>query len=534
MKRKLAFWNSLIIVVAISALLVFGVLFAKEALVNEAKESTIALTHAYKNAFNGDTTSLVVEDKNIRETIICSDGSVLWDSEEDASNLESHANREEFIAAMENKPTVVIRSSQTFGVEYIYYAEAKTVSQSTYVIRIALKTSSLTTFMSSYIPWIILFGVFAIASSMVMVIFVTNKSLKPLKEIETNLGKIKSGEDNPNPIEIKGNDEVSNIAKDINQISNDLSLSLIQLRKEEEKLSLLLSNVPNPIIAISGNDGLVFANESAKKIFRLDEGKLSSDINLKDGDKFEKDGRTYTVSKQDSSDFTLYVLNDITPEIEAAKQRKEFVDSASHELKTPLTSIIGFNELISMSSKDEKIKDYASKVSISSKRMLSVVQDMLAISSLEEEKAPDDIPAISLRNVANDAITKLSFLAEEKKVTLTLIGDAKVTILDKDAYLIIKNLIENGMLYNVPNGKVSVTLNEKTIIVEDSGIGIAEKDQERIFERFYRIDKSHSRQNGGTGLGLSIVKHAVMKYNGEIKLESHLGYGTKISVTFPC
>ncbi len=531
MKKKLAFWNSLIIIIAISILLSFGILFAKNTLVNEAKESTVALTHSYKNAFTGDTTSLVVEDKNIRETIILSDGSVLWDSEEDASKLSSHADREEFKAAINNSPKVVIRSSETFGVEYIYYAEAKTISSTTYVIRIALKTSSLTTFMSSYIPWIVLVGMLAIAGSIVIVLLVTSKSLKPLKIIEENLEKIKSC-DELTPIDIKQTDEVGNIAKDINEISNELSLTLNQLKKEEEKLSLLLSNVPNPIIAISHNNELVFANDAAKKIFILNEGKVSKDFNLENEAIFEKEGRTYIVSKKDSNDFYLCVLNDITPQKEAERQRKEFVDSASHELKTPLTSIIGFNELIGMSTKDAKIKQYTEKVSISSKRMLSVVQDMLAISALEEEKDKGDSPLISLKNVANDAIKKLSFLAEEKKVNISLIGDAQVRVEDKDAYLIIKNLIENGILYNVPNGSVKITLKDKTMMVEDTGIGISEKDQERVFERFYRVDKSHSRQNGGTGLGLSIVKHAVMKYNGKINLSSRLGYGTTISVTF--
>jgi two-component system, OmpR family, phosphate regulon sensor histidine kinase PhoR len=309
-------------------------------------------------------------------------------------------------------------------------------------------------------------------------------------------------------------------------------MTLKQLKKEEEKLSLLLSNVPNPIIAINHNNELVFANDAAKKIFVLDQNKISNDLNLQNEAIFEKEDRTYIISRQDSNDFYLCVLNDITPQKEAEKQRKEFVDSASHELKTPLTSIIGFNELIGMSTKDAKIKEYTDKVSLSSKRMLSVVQDMLAISALEEEKAQEDLPLISLKNVANDAIKKLTFLAEEKKVSVSLRGDAQAMVEDKDAYLIIKNLIENAILYNVPNGSVKVTLNDKAITVEDTGIGISEKDQERVFERFYRVDKSHSRQNGGTGLGLSIVKHAVMKYDGKINLSSSLGYGTTIRVIF--
>lgn len=531
MKKKLAFWNSLIIVIAISILLSFGILFAKNALVNEAKENTISLTHAYKNAFNGDTTSLVIEDKNVRETIILSDGTVLWDSEEDANKLSSHADREEFIAAINNSPKVIIRSSETFGVEYIYYAEAKTISDTTYVIRIALKTSSLTSFASSYIPWIILVGLIAVAGSVITIIFVTSKSLKPLKTIEGNLTKIKSGEQ-LEPIEIKDKDEIGNISKDINDISHELSESLNRLKKEEEKLALLLSSIPNPIVAIRKNDELLFSNDSAKKVLLINDDKLPLNIELKNEEIFEKEGKTYVISRTDAKDFYLCVLNDITPQKEAEKQRKEFVDSASHELKTPLTSIIGFNELIAMNSKDKKIKEFAEKVSISSKRMLSVVQDMLAISSLEEEKDEGNSPSISLRNVVNDAISKLQFLAEEKEVKIVVNGDMSAKIEEKDAYLIIKNLLENAILYNVPRGSVTITLKDKTLTVEDTGIGISEKDQERVFERFYRVDKSHSRQNGGTGLGLSIVKHAIIKYNAKINLSSTLGYGTKISITF--
>lgn len=532
MKKKLAFWNSLIIILSVSFMLALGIFLAKNTLINEATTHTIALTHAYKDAFNGDTSSLVINDENIRETIILSNGDVLWDSEEEASKLASHKNREEVVAALKGEPKAVIRSSESIGVKYIYYAETKEISSTIYVVRIATKMSSLNSFLSSYIPWMILAATASLSLSIAGIFFISSRSLKPLKEMETNLSKIKNGEQ-LSPILVSEHDELGTMLKDIDDISKDLSDTMNKLKSEEEKISLLLSNLPNPIVAIGKNNEIVFANDAAKTLLGLVGNVFPTSILLKDQETFRKgfDGKIYFISSKEAKDYTLYVLNDITVQMEMEKQRKEFVDAASHELKTPLTSINGFNELIDLSSNDPKVKEYTKKIKESSTRMLSVIQDMLSISSLEEEQVTET-KEINLAPAISEIIKRLSLLAEERHVKINLEGDIKIKIEEKDLDRIFKNLLENAIIYNVPNGKVDIILKDGVAEISDTGIGIAPKDQERVFERFYRVDKSHSRQNGGTGLGLAIVKHAVLKYNWKIKLTSRLGYGTTIKIFF--
>ncbi len=533
MKRKLTIWNSLIILLSITFMLVFGILLAKNVLLREGETNTIALTHAYKEAFTGDTSSLVINDKNIRETIILENGDVLWDSEEEASKLESHKNREEVIAALEGKPKTVIRSSESVGISYIYYAETKEISSQIYVIRIATRMSSLTSFLSGYIPWVSVGAIFLIGLSVTAISFVTNRSLRPLKELEKNLKKVKQGEP-LKQIDLSERDELGAIISDIDDISKDLSHTMIRLRKEEEKTSLLLNNLPNPIIAIGKDDSIVFANPAAKSLFSLVGNILPDNLIFGDGEIFKKDNenKIYLISKKEAEDYSLFVFNDITIQMNLEKQRKEFVDAASHELKTPLTAINGFNELIKLNSENPKIQEYTAKIASSSERMLSVIQDMLAISLLEEKQIDDNLKEINLSSIAEEEIKRLSLLANNKGVRVFLEGEMRLKIEEKDASLIFKNLVENAILYNVPNGIVSIVLKNNSIEISDTGIGISPKDQERVFERFYRVDKSRSRQNGGTGLGLSIVKHAILKYGGKINLTSRLGYGTKITISF--
>ncbi len=531
MKKKLIFWNSLILVLALAFTFSFGIFFAHNSLLSEAESHLISLTHAYKNAFDGNTDSLSVTDESVRETILSEDGTVLWDSKEDASKLESHKNREEFLAAIEGNPKVTIRSSSTFGVESLYYAETKAIGTKTYVIRVALETSSLTRFLTSYTPWMGLITLLALSGSIFAIAYVSSRSLRPLKEIEHNLAKIKNNE----PIQSASysHDELGNIYQDINDISISLSASLRQRKEQEEKLSLLLSSVPNPILAVQ-EKRIVFANESAKEIFMIAGDRLKEGITLQNGKTYfdmEKK-RTFLVSRKDTDYFSLFVLNDITLQVENEKQRKEFVDAASHELKTPLTTIKGFNELIELSVSDPKIKEYSAKISASTSRMLSLIQDMLNISALEEDKAKNDTPPLDFSSLAKTIIAELSPLASEKEVSVSLKGNCLFPMEEKDARLIIKNLLENAILYNVKKGSVTIFLSQNRIEVKDTGIGIPKKDQSRVFERFYRVDKSHSRQNGGTGLGLSIVKHAVNKYGGFIKLDSVPGYGTDITISF--
>lgn len=533
MKKRLAFWNSFVVVVALLAMLSFGIVFARESVLSSVKEATIALTHAYKNSFDGDLSSLRIEDKNVRETIIDGGGVVLWDSEEEVSSLPNHLDREEVSAALEGMPKIVIRSSASLGVEYVYYAERTTIGEAVYVIRIATRASSLTTFLTGYIPWMVLLAIFALLLSCLAVYFCVSRSLNPLRKIETNLENLKNGLPLASLSE-KEKRELGKIAYDIDDVSKELSKAMEELKKEEEKLSLLLETIPNPVLAVGKDERILFANRAAKETFSLIGKRVPDNFHLEDGSFYKKNGKTYLTVREESSSYSLFVLNDVTRQTNAEKERKEFVDALSHELKTPLTSIQGFNDLIALQAKDKKTKEFTDKIAASSKRMARVIADMLSLSKLEEkESEKKDAPLLSLRKEAEAAKANLSLLAKEKGVTVYIDGDMLCPIEAEDASLILKNLLENAILYNVPNGEVKVTLSDGAITVSDTGIGIPKEDQERVFERFYRVDKSRSRENGGTGLGLSIVKHAALRYEGRISLTSTPGYGTRVEVRFP-
>jgi two-component system phosphate regulon sensor histidine kinase PhoR len=222
---------------------------------------------------------------------------------------------------------------------------------------------------------------------------------------------------------------------------------------------------------------------------------------------------------------------------ENAKRREEFFANASHELKTPLTAIKGFGELTAISNKNEKIKKYIDGISRETDRMLSLIGDMLKLSELENTKATSPV-LISLAKVIGEVREVLSAAISEKSINFELSGEAAIIAEPKHIYELTKNLVENAVRYNNPNGSVTVKIEKDgknaKLTVSDNGIGISPPEQTRIFERFYRVEKSRSQRGGGTGLGLSIVKHICDLYSWKLSLKSKLGIGTEISVAFEC
>ena len=215
--------------------------------------------------------------------------------------------------------------------------------------------------------------------------------------------------------------------------------------------------------------------------------------------------------------------------------RLEFFANASHELKTPLTTIKGFNDMISLKTNDETLKGYSQKIDKETERMLSLIDDMLNLSKLENLSAPREYSDVNIIDIAEEVAENLKPLAEKKNVSVTVSGELTLRGEREHFYELVKNLAENAVRYNKNGGYAKIELSSedgKTIAVSDNGIGIDDEHQGRIFERFYRVDKSRSRATGGTGLGLSIVKHVCELYDAEISLKSRLGFGTTVTVRF--
>lgn len=535
MKKKLTLFQSLILVVSLGIVFMAGLLFARSSLLNQAEANVVSLTNAYTTGFNGDLTVLSVREDNVRETIIAEDGKVLWDSKEaDVSKMENHANREEVVSALNGAPKTVIRSSFTMGVEQLYYAEKKTIDGTTYVVRVSYLTSGLTQFLTGYLPWMIIVTIVALASSVTASALLSSRALEPLKKIENNLSDVVEGRV---PAPIKNEDkDIQTIADNINEVSSSLVKTMAQLKEESSTLQLVLDSGTDAIVAINKENEILFSNKKFNSFFPSGNRYLPEEIKKTFEEKPERitlHDTPYLVRVSENEKLSLLVLTDITSQVNGEQERQEFFDASSHELKTPLTAIKGFNELIGLRSEDPLIKTYSAKVEKETDRMLSVLTDMLRISKLEGEEAEKDLPLLNLATVADEIFKELQPLADSRSVALKCEGKMEEPLTHADAYSLIKNLVENGILYNIKGGYVQVKMEGKTLSVEDDGQGIPEKDQARIFERFYRVDKSRSRENGGTGLGLSIVKHICLKYRAKLFLTSRLGYGSTFTIAFP-
>ena len=252
---------------------------------------------------------------------------------------------------------------------------------------------------------------------------------------------------------------------------------------------------------------------------------------------YENEGNIYMViARALENSFTVIVLTDITQIRNGEKMREEFFANASHELKTPLTAIKGFNDLIALKTSDEEIKSFTAKSDKEITRLVSLIGDMLDLSKLENGVKITDAEELDLGKIATEVAESLAPLAANKKISVSVSGNGIVRMEREHALELVKNLVENAIRYNNENGKVEVSvLNDGgnvVLRVKDNGIGIEEEHLGRIFERFYRVNKSRSRETGGTGLGLSIVKHVCALYNAEPVVHSRYGEGTIVEVKF--
>ena len=518
MRKKLTLFQSIILILALGIVFTAGLLFARASILSQAESNVVFLTNAYTTGFNGDLTVLSVREDNVRETVIAKDGTVLWDSKESASEMENHAGREEVIAALNDSPKTVIRSSATMGVEQLYYAEKKTIDGTVYVIRVSYMTSGLTQFLTGYLPWMIVVTIVALACSITASVLLSSRALEPLKKIERNLSDVAVGRV-PSPIKNEDKD-IQAIADNINEVSSSLVETMSQLKEESSTLQLVLDSGTDAIVAINKDGDIVFSNKKFNSFFPSGNRYLPEEIKKTFVEKPERitlNDTPYLVRVSENDKLSLLVLTDITSQVNGEQERQEFFDASSHELK----------------SEDPLIKTYSAKVEKETDWMLSVLTDMLRISKLESEEADPNLPLLNLAMVADEIFKELQPLADSRSVTLKSEGEMEEPISHTDAYSLIKNLVENGILYNIKGGYVKVKMEENTLSVEDDGQGIPEKDQARIFERFYRVDKSRSRENGGTGLGLSIVKHISLKYKAKVFLTSRLGYGSTFTIVFP-
>ncbi len=557
MKKKIIVTNVIIVVFALLILFLSGISITKSINKKQAEERIIDVANIYAENYTSSDKVVKNVPKDYRVTVVDKAGKVLSDSEtEDVSNMENHIDREEIVAALHGKPVAVTRRSDTTNKDMVYSAVKVDLSSDDYVfVRVSTPVDSVNLYATSTILPNFYVLIAAIIAAVILSVVLTKSLVKPMAEIKNNLIALNNGTFTPSTPSEK-DPEINKMLSEINDIGEKLSDTITTVSEDNKKLDYILNNVSDGIVVITANGNIEVMNDNAKLVFDVKNDAISSNYTvLSANEKFisavsdavnERINKVFefTTAAHDvyltsirclDGGMTIIVLSDITAVKHGEEIRSEFFANASHELKTPLTAIKGFNDVIGMKSKDGDIRTLSAKIDKEVNRVVSLIDDMLNLSKLETTKTPI-VEKVDLVAVAHDAEESISALARDKNVNIEISGEGTVEMEKDHAYELVKNLMENAVRYNEDGGHVFVSVDEKadkvTLKVKDDGIGIDEENQSRIFERFYRVNKSRSRETGGTGLGLSIVKHVAELYDAKLTLSSTLGAGTEITVSF--
>ncbi len=495
----------------------------------------------------GDSYLDYVDDETIRFTIIDADGNVIYDTKADAETMENHADREEVIEALQSGSGSSERYSQTLTEKTLY--EAVKLDDGT-ILRVSVSQLTLSGAFLRVLPMNLLIAGLGILLSLYISKRMSENIIEPLATLDLD-----------NPGENDTYDELTPVLSKIQNQHQQLAEQMEELKEKNEEFSQILSSMTEGLIILDEDGDVLSMNDSARKIFNvpqdaIGENFLTIDRNIElnraieataGGDHSEitlsKNGREYqiTINRIESDGKfigTLLLAFDNTEKAFAERNRQEFTANVSHELKTPLQSIIGLSEMIESGIvKSEDIAHFAGNIHKEASRLYSLIEDIIQLSQLDE-KVSQAFENVDIKEVAAEAMQVLKPSALKHNVTMTLdCDDVTIKGIRRYIYEIIYNLGDNAIRYNKEGGQVDVVIKKDdkncVITVADTGIGIPLEHQDRIFERFYRVDKSHSRETGGTGLGLSIVKRAVMFHNGTIELNSLPNEGTTIKVTLP-
>ena len=483
-----------------------------------------------------------------RVTWIDSSGIVIFDSEKEAHTMDNHKNREEVKDALEVGEGISRRYSNTVLQRTIYYA--KELSDGT-ILRISTVSSSVVSLLISMSSPIILMLCIVILMSYLLAMQTAKNIVKPINSIDLEY---------PEFVDIY--EELTPLLRRISAQNHEIRRQIQNLKQHQQAFDTITSNMQEGLFVLdetgcilSYNEGAlqlmdIVAPEEKDNIFILNRGesfRRCVDMALKGNhheDQVHINDRVCQifanpVVEENVIKGVVLVLFDITEKEERENLRREFTANVSHELKTPLTSISGFAEIIKNDMvRKEDIPKFASNIYEEAQRLIVLVQDIIKLSQLDEKKTGLEAVQLDLEYIVKETVNRLRSIAEKKEVSLTCKTEKTIfNGIPQIVQEIIYNLCDNAIRYNKYGGSIDITLenreDEVYIAVEDTGIGIAKKDQGRIFERFYRVSQSRCKDTEGTGLGLAIVKHGISIHGGKIALKSQIGKGTKITVTLP-
>ncbi|NFU40406.1 cell wall metabolism sensor histidine kinase WalK [Clostridium sporogenes] len=497
-------------------------------------------------------------DNDIRVTLLDHKGNVLVDSKENKEELENHNKREEIINARKNGEAYSVRYSNTRKVESLYFASKV---NNDYIIRSAIDMKDIKLLEKKYSKYYISIILFSFILSFLFSSRISMAMIKPIKNLEFVTSRIARGDFDRRVI-INSEDEIGRLGRTFNYMADILENSLVEVKDKQNRLEAILKSMDSGVVAIDKEFKVIMINPYAKKLFGLKRDIIGENLmdNIRDFElekvlKNKETGykeisilwpekrtlrvkSTDIISKYDNIG-TVAVVQDITDIKKLENMREQFVANVSHELKTPLTSIKGFSETLKYVEDKKNREKFLQIINDEADRLTRLINDILVLSNIEKQKQELIKEEINLNELIEKVYCLVKKSAEDKNIKINIVGE-KVSVLigNKDKYnQMIINLIDNAIKYTEPNGEINIgTKQDKDNIifwVEDTGVGISKEHLDRIFERFYRVDKARSRAEGGTGLGLAIVKHIVLGINGKIEVKSEPKKGTKFIVKIP-
>lgn len=542
---KSVFFTSMF-VLTISFLMIFSVLFNyfEIQIFSELESEAQYISYGIKDGAEEFLKNCEKENKRI--TIISPDGTVLADTKADAEVLENHSDRKEIKEALVNGTGRSERYSDTLLEKTLYYAKKLDDGN---ILRISTTQNSVIVILIELLQPIIFIIAIALGISFFLSYKVSNSIIKPINSIDLN-----------NPENVDTYEELAPFLKKMTLQKKTIARQIQEAEKSQEEFRLICENMNEGFLVIDKNKKVLSYNSSALHLLGIEDVTNNSVLtfnrtkNFREVTKKALNGnraestiqlneKTYNlianpVNITQKTIGAVVIIIDVTESAERERLRHEFTSNVSHELKTPLTSISGFAEMMKLGGmSDETVVDFSTSIYDEAQRLIMLVSDIIKISEFDEGKILFDNEKVDLYGLSENIIQRLKTVADKQNITINLIGDETYIvgakkILDEMIY----NICDNAIKYNKLNGTVDIIITSSIesvkLTVRDTGIGIPENEQSRVFERFYRVDKSRSKFLGGTGLGLAIVKHGAIYHNAKVILKSTEDKGTSITLEF--
>ena len=547
---KRIFRATLLVGVAVliaSLTLVMGALYSYFGRVQESQLRDELSLAAVVVEQNGTDYLRKLESDQYRITWLRADGAVLYDTRADAESMENHAQRQEVQQALATGEGESSRYSATLLQKTVYYA--KRLPDGTVLRLSAIRVTTGVLVLNMLQPILLVLAVALILSG-VLASRLARRITEPLNRLDLE-----------HPLENDTYEELAPLLRRMEHQRRQIDRQMDELRRRSEEFEQITGSMSEGLVLLDEAGVILSINPAARRLLDAAENCVGQDLLTVDRDvalsdalrqaaeqghsefRGQRNGREYQfdvtrIQSEGRTAGTVLLVFDVTERAFAERNRREFTANVSHELKTPLQGIIGSAELLENGLvKQEDVPRFIGHIRSEAQRLVTLIGDIIRLSQLDEGE-PMPAEPVELLALAREAAESLQSAAAARNVTITVEGEpVELTGVRRLLYEIIFNLCDNAIKYNTDGGRVQVTVTKENetaaVTVRDTGIGIPPDQQDRVFERFYRVDKSHSKASGGTGLGLSIVKHAVQYHHGAIHLQSEVGKGTEIRVIFP-